>query len=58
MTTKAQISIGNVIVSIEHPKEDFTLNEMLRDVIKPLLLAVQYSPPSIEKAIPEVGIWE
>ena len=58
MITKAQIAIGDVIVSIEHPKADLQLKEMMAEIIKPLLLAIQYSPEAVEKAIPEQGDWE
>ena len=54
MTTKVQITVGDLTISIVQVEEDLTLDRMMIEVIKPLLLALQYSPKQVDEFIPEV----
>jgi len=54
MTTKVQITVGDLTVSIVQVKEDLTLSEILTEMVKPLLLAIQYSPKQVDELIPDV----
>ena len=46
--TKASIEIGNLTVSVEIPKEDLTISEIMDQVIEPLLWGAGYSQSVID----------
>ena len=39
--------------TISLPKDDMTINEVMQELVKPVLLAATYQPESINEYIPE-----
>ena len=42
---------GNYTISL--PKDDMNINEVMQELVKPVLLAATYQPESINEYIPE-----
>jgi hypothetical protein len=42
---------GNYTISL--PKDDMTVDEVMQELVKPVLLAVTYQPENINEYIPE-----